>query len=189
MIQYSQKCLDQFRVNRQIRPQRAGPYGGIETVASSTAKMVVVRRFDRASLNGFVNPFSYLQPVNLELLTPEGTLLLLPYEEIKSVCFVKDFEAEPESRRVFLTRPKLEGLWVRMIFRDGEVLDGVLPNNLLAWEVAGFTVTPPEPDSNNQRVFVPRSALKNIQILGVVGSPLRTRKKKGRAESDQQTLF
>ncbi len=151
--------------------------------------MVVVRRFDRASLNGFVNPFSYLQPANIELLTPEGSLLLLPYDEVKSVCFVKDFEAEPEARRVFLTRPKLEGLWVRMMFRDSEVMDGILPNNLLAWEVAGFTVTPPEPDSNNQRVFVPRSALKNIQILGVVGSPLRTRKKKGTPASDQQTLF
>jgi hypothetical protein len=76
-----------------------------------------------------------------------------------------------------------------MMFRDGEVMDGILPNNLLVWEISGFTVTPPEPDSNNQRVFVPRSALKNIQILGVVGSPLRTRKKKSAPASDQPTLF
>jgi hypothetical protein len=74
-----------------------------------------------------------------------------------------------------------------MIFRDGEVMDGILPNNLLSWEVAGFTVTPPESDSNNQRVFVPREALRSIQILGVVGSPLKARRKK--AAPDQPTLF
>ena len=150
--------------------------------------MVVVRRFERENVTGFVNPLSYLQPHNVELLKPDGSLVLLPYEEVKSVCFVKDFEAEAESRRVFLTRPKLEGLWVRMQFRDGEVMDGILPNNLLAWEIAGFTVTPPEPDANNQRVFVPRSALQMIQVLGVVGSPLRTKRKKA-AAPDQPTLF
>jgi hypothetical protein len=158
-------------------------------VASSTAKKVVVRRFDRENLTGFVNIFSYLQPNAIEVLRPDGTLVLLPYDEVKSVCFVKDFEAEAESRRIFMTRPKLEGLWVRMMFRDGETLDGILPNNLLAWDVAGFTVTPPEPDANNQRVFVPRPALKSIQVLGVVGSPLRTKRKKAGPVSDQPTLF
>ena len=158
-------------------------------MASSTAKMVVVRRFDRENLTGFVNPLSYLQPHSVELLKPDGTLVLLPYDEVKSVCFVKDFEAEAESRRIFLTRPKLEGLWVRMRFRDGEIMDGVLPNNLLAWEIAGYTVTPPEPDANNQRGFVPRSALSSIQVLGVVGSPLRPKRKKALAAPDQPTLF
>jgi hypothetical protein len=158
-------------------------------VASSTVKKVVVRRFDRENLLGFVNPFSYLQPSAIEILSPEGSLVLLPYDEVRSVCFVKDFEAEAEPRRIFMTRPKLEGLWVRMLFRDGEILDGILPNNLLAWEISGFTVTPPEPDANNQRVFVPRSALKSIQVLGVVGSPLRPKRKKAGPAPDQPTLF
>ena len=158
-------------------------------MASSTVKKVVVRRFDRENLTGFVNLPTYLQAQNLELLTPEGTLVLLPYDDVKSVCFVRDFEAEAESRRVFLTRPKLEGLWVRMLFRDGEMLDGILPNNLLVWEIAGFTVTPPEPDANNQRVFVPRAALRSIQVLGVVGSPLRAKRKKLTSTADQPTLF
>ena len=157
-------------------------------MAGSTAKKVVVRRFDRENLTGFVNNFSYLQPTSIELLKPDGSLVLLSYDEVKSVCFVKDFEAGAESRRIFMTRPKLEGLWVRMLFRDDEVLDGILPNNLLSWDIAGFTVTPPEPDANNQRVFVPRQALKSIQVLGVVGSPLRSKRKKT-DPADQPTLF
>ena len=152
-------------------------------------KKVVITRFERENLAGFVNPFSYLQPLHLELLKPDGQLALVPYDEVKSVCFVQDFEAAPETRRVFLTRPKLEGLWVRMVFRDSEVLDGILPNDLLASGVAGFTVTPPEPDGNNQRVFIPRQALKSIQVLGVVGSPLRGKRKKGAATEDQGSLF
>jgi Family of unknown function (DUF6982) len=158
-------------------------------MANSTAKKVLVRRFDRENLTGFVNTFSYLQPAAIEVLKPDGTLVLVPYEEVKSVCFVKDFEAEAEPHRIFMTRPKLEGLWVRMSFRDGEVLDGILPNNLLSWDIAGFTVTPPEPDANNQRVFVPRGALKSIQVLGVVGSPLRAKRKKPGPPPDQPTLF
>jgi hypothetical protein len=75
-----------------------------------------------------------------------------------------------------------------MVFRDQEVLDGILPNDLLSAGVSGFVVTPPEPDGNNQRVFVPRQALKSIQVLGVVGSPLRGKKKKG-ADEDQGSLF
>lgn len=161
---------------------------------ASTAKKVVVRRFDRENLAGYINPLSWLQTEGLELLKPDGAIALVPYNEVKSVSFVRDFDTEAEPARVFLTRPKLEGLWARMVFRDGEVMDGVLPNNLLSWDVAGFTVTPPESDSNNQRVFVPRQALKSIQILGVVGSPLTLRgkkepRRKKAPSSDQPTLF
>jgi hypothetical protein len=158
-------------------------------MANTTAKKVVVRRFDRESLTGFVNTFSYLQPKSIELLKPDGTLVLMPYSEVKSVSFVKNFEGDTESRRVFLARPKLEGLWVRMVFNDGEVLDGIMPNNLLSWDFAGFTVTPPEPDGNNQRIFVPRQALRGIQVLGVVGSPLRGKRRKPIVTGEQPTLF
>jgi len=158
-------------------------------VAGSTAKKVVVRRFERENLTGFVNPLSYLQSQTLELLRPDGALVVLPYAEIKCVCFVKDFEAGAEPSRIFLNRPKSDGLWVRMQFRDGEVLDGLLPKDLLSWDVAGFTVTPPEAMANNQKVFVPREALRGIQVLGVVGSPLTARRKKEKAPVDQPTLF
>jgi hypothetical protein len=157
-------------------------------MAASTAKKVIVRRFDRENLNGFVNAYSYLQPAAVELLRQDGSLALLPYEEVRSVCFVKDFDAGPDPSRIFQTRPKLEGVWVRMLFRDGEVLDGILPNDLLAWDTLGFTVTPPEPDSNNQKVFAPRQALRSIQILGIIGSPLRPKRAK-RAPEDHPTLF
>ena len=152
-------------------------------MAGSTNKKVLVSRFDRESLPGFVNPQTYLMPNGLELLTPAGIVQTLPYEEIKLVCFVRDFqEGEPRKElRMFTTRPKMEGLWIRMQFRDSDVMDGLLSNNLLQLEPYGFSVIPPDPRFQNQRVFVPKAALSSIQVLGVVGSPLRqaqTRKAK-----------
>jgi len=149
-------------------------------LAASTAKKVLIRRFDREPLTGFVNAQSYLQPQGVELLTPGGACLVVPYSEIKVVCFVRDFgSVEPtQEKKVFNTRPKTDGLWVRMELRDGEVLDGILSNNLLQLTPEGFTVTPPDAYSNNQKLFVPRAALSQLNVLGVVGSPLPRRKPK-----------
>jgi len=156
----------------------------------STTKKVRISRFDREPLVGFVNPQTYLRPSGVELLTPDGNFSVILYDEVKTVQFVKDFEPpDPASeRRVFSTRPKMDGLWVRIKFRDGEVMDGILANNLLLLEIQGFTLVPPDPYANNQRVFVPRLALTELQVLGVVGSPLRRRKPKP-AVKEQIGLF
>jgi hypothetical protein len=159
-------------------------------MSGSTTKKVLVRRFDRESLVGFVNPQTYLQPVGIELLRPDGTVALLSYEDVKTVYFVKDFEIaeEPSGSRVFNTRPKLDGLWVRMRFRDREVMEGVLLNDLLRLDSYGYTLVPPDPSFTQQRVFIPRAALEECQVLGVVGSPL-TRKKAKPAAKGQIELF
>jgi len=140
---------------------------------------------------GYVNPLTYLRPTGVELLTPDGNYAVVPYEEIKAVQFVRDFEPADAAgeRKVFSTRPKMDGLWVRIKFRDGEIMDGILANNLLQMETHGFTVVPPDPYSNNQRLFLPRSALVEFQVLGVVGSPLRQRSKPKPVAKEQISLF
>ena len=148
-------------------------------MAGSTTKKAVIRRFDREALSGYLNPSTYQQLTGVELLSEDGNVATVPYDEIKTVLFVRDFDAaEDTTRRVFNTRPKMEGLWVSFLFRDGEVMEGVMPNNLLPAERHGFTVIPPDPYSNHQRVFIPRSALRSVEVLGVVGSPLKKRKPK-----------
>jgi hypothetical protein len=156
----------------------------------STTKKAVIRRFDREPLAGFVSPQSYLQPAGVEMLTLAGSALIVPYPEVKTVSFVRDFDtADPDrERKVFFTRPKIDGLWIRCTLRDGEVLEGILSNNLLALEPYGFTIVPPDPYSNNQRVFLPKISLREVQVLGVVGSPLRKGKRKPAAK-EQIELF
>lgn len=160
-------------------------------VAASTTKKVVIRRFDREPLAGYVNPQTYLSPGGVELLSLNGAVMRVPLEEIKSVDFVRDFEVEEESPepRIFYSRPKTEGLWVRMRFRDGELMDGLLSNNLLQLQPQGFTVVPPNPSSRRQRLFIPRAALTEMQVLAVVGSPLRSSKRAKRARAEQMGLF
>ena len=159
-------------------------------MAGSTTKKVLVTRFDREPLAGFVNPQSYLQPEGLELLSQAGAVNVVPYGEVKLVCFVRDFQqGEPRKElRLFTTRPKMEGLWVRMHFRDGDAMDGMLANNLLQLDTYGVSVIPPDPGFQNQRVFVPKAALSTVQVLGVVGSPLRMRKPKP-AVKEQIEMF
>ncbi len=159
-------------------------------MAVSTTKKVLVTRFDREPLAGFVNPNSYLQAEGLELLSQGGAVSVVPYAEIKLVCFVRDFQqGEPRRElRLFTTRPKMEGLWVRLSFRDGDVMDGMLANNLLQMDSYGVSVIPPDPGFQNQRIFVPKAALSIVQVLGVVGSPLRMRKAKPTAK-EQLEMF
>jgi len=156
-------------------------------MASSTTKKVLVRRFDRETLAGYVNPLSYLQLRAIELLLADGQVLSVPYADIKMVAFVRDFEMSGETPRTFNTRPKMDGLWVRFEFRDGDILEGIMPNNLLQVEPYGFLAIPPNP-VRDQRIFIPRSALKSVEVLGVVGSPLNRRKAKPEVR-DQIGLF
>jgi hypothetical protein len=145
---------------------------------ASTNKKVLVLRFDRETLPGFVSPHSWLRADGLELLSTSGAVATIPYDEVRFVCFVRDFDqGEPRRElRTFTSRPKTTGLWLRLHFRDGEIMDGIMSNNLLQVEPQGFSFIPPDPGYQNQKVFVPRAALASIQVLGVVGSPLKTRR-------------
>jgi hypothetical protein len=160
-------------------------------LAVSTHKKVLVLRFERETLPGFVSPQSYLLDGGLELMTQSGSVSVIPYADVKLVCFVRDFQqGEPRKElRLFTTRPKLEGLWLRMDFRDGDVMDGILSNNLLQLDTFGFSVVPPDPGFQNQRIFVPKAALARVQVLGVVGSPLRGPRKAKPPTKEQIELF
>jgi hypothetical protein len=103
------------------------------------------------------------------------------------VCFIREFEAGEtwQKQRTFLSRPKAPGLWVRVKFRDGELLEGIMPNNLLG-DPAGFAIVPPDPTFQNQHIFVPREAVSKVEVLGVIGSPLRRRTKAVPPDADKQ---
>ena len=162
-------------------------------MAGSTNKKVVAVRFDREPLQGFINPQTFLQAEGIELLTANGAISILPYREVKAVCFVREFDSGTawKEHRTFSVRPKTAGLWVRLLFQDRDTMEGVLPNNLLAVEPLGFTVSAPDPGFQNQRIFVPRQALREIQVVGVVGSPLKRRRKppEKAGKKDQLEMF
>ena len=160
-------------------------------MAVSTTKKVLVSRFDREPLAGFVNPQSYLLAEGLELMTQGGSVSVVPYGEVKLVCFVRDFQqGEPRKElRLFTTRPKMEGLWLRMHFRDGDAMDGILSNNLLQLDPYGFSVVPPDPGFQNQRIFVPKAALSTDAGAGGGGEPAADAAKPKPAAKEQMEMF
>ena len=165
------------------------------TLPSSTAKRVVLYRFDRQPVGGIVNPAAYLLEDRLELITFDGNLHSVLFTECKALCFVSE-SAQPDlftSHSLFERRPKVPGLWTRFTFRDGDRLDGILSHNLLEWPLAGYFITPPRAGASRQRVFVPRAALIGTELRGVVGRSavsLRGREEPaGAVDQSQLTMF
>ena len=155
---------------------------------ASTHKKVVVVLLDKTALRGYLSPTRLGQADPIDVLTPDGEHEQIPLAKIRSVYFVREFsdDFEPE-RKAFLSRPKLDGLWVRLRFTDNDTLEGVVPNDLLSLLDNGLQITPPDLNSTSDRIFVPRSALTEVTVLGVVG--IARRKPPAQPAAAQPRLF
>lgn len=150
----------------------------------STHKKVIVRKLDRDAVQGYLAPASFVTEGRLELLNTAGKMVLINLADIKGVYFVREFnDAEGLSRKTFAGRPRSEGLWVRLKFRDNDVLEGMMPNDLSQLTPEGFFINPPDTRSNTQRIFVPKMALESLTVLAVIGGPQSRRKAKPAPEA------
>jgi len=154
----------------------------------STHKKVIVRKLGRDSISGYVSPAHFVLEGRLELLNPDGKVVLIDLAEIKSVDFVRDFsETAGPGRKTFTSRPRTEGLWVRLKFNDNDVLEGLMANDLTQVAPEGYLITPPDTRGNVQRIFVPKSALQEMTVLAVIGRPEGRRK--SAEDVQQEKLF
>jgi len=150
---------------------------------ATTHKKVIVRKMDRDSVNGYVGA-SFVSEGKLELLNTAGNVVSIELREVKGVYFVREFgDSESLTRKTFTSRPRMEGLWVRLRFRDNETIEGMMPNALLQEGVEGFSIIPPDTRSNTQRIFVPRSALAEMTVIAVIGD----KKSRGRGSRPADT--
>ncbi len=84
-------------------------------------------------------------------------------EDLKAVFFVKNFEGRPEYSevRIFPERlPTSKGRKIAVLFTDGELLTGFT----LAYDPKrpGFFMLPTDEMSNNERIYVVASAVKEV---------------------------
>jgi hypothetical protein len=153
----------------------------------------VVALFEGEARQGYVNPQGLGQGEAIDLLTRDGEHEEIRARDVKAVHFVKEFvEAFEPDRKTFLSRPKLDGLWVRLRFRDQDEMEGLVPNDLLDLLDTGVRLTPPDLHGNTLWVFIPRTALAEMKVLGVVGVARRTTREKvagARAAAVQPKLF
>lgn len=183
----------------------------------SSHKKVIVRRFLGDVIPGYLPLAKFVRvrgssrPEDriIELLDLSGRILSLSLAEIKYICFVRDFNLSdtinPErlTRRTFLARPRTEGLWLRLTFRnpsgttlspsgEPEQLEGLAPLDLAfaddLVDDAGLFLVPPDIRSNTQRIYVPRTAFTDLQLLAVITTPSRRKSDPG-SSTLQEELF
>jgi hypothetical protein len=143
---------------------------------------------DRDSINGYVAAGAFITDGKFEMLNTAGNVIMIDIREVKGVYFVRDFgDPETLARKTFTSRPRTEGLWVRLRFRDNETLEGLMPNDLTQITADGFFVNPPDTRANTQRIFVPRTALAEMTVLAVIGGG--SRRRRGEEDMRQVPMF
>lgn len=155
----------------------------------STHKKVIVQKLDRDTISGYVAPATFLVDGKVEVLNTAGKVVSIDLRDIKRVFFVREFgDTESLLRKTFTTRPRTEGLWLRLTFKDNDVLEGMMPNDLAQILPEGYLVNPPDTRANTQRIFIPRSALVAVTVLAVIGGPQARRKKPTAPKVDERQM-
>ncbi|WP_047487300.1 hypothetical protein [Terriglobus sp. TAA 43] len=148
---------------------------------AGSQKKVVLRRFSPGLLWGYLPPGGFAHAGFLDLLDLSGRIQSIPLADVKYAAFVRDFNTNDSSsperllRKTFLARPRTEGLWLRLTLRDGDRIEGLAPLDLTladGWvEDVGVQLTPPDIRGNTQRLYIPRAAIDQMEILAVVTTP------------------
>ncbi len=145
----------------------------------SNRKKVIVRSFNREWAAGYLPPSGFVHAGQIELLDLAGKVAVLPFGELKWICFVRDFNSgeigNPERllRKNFAGRPRMEGVHLRLQLRDGDSLEGIAANDLTLLDPQGILLTPPDLRSNTQRIFIPRLAIAGLEAVAVIAGPKR----------------
>ncbi|HZM10674.1 MAG TPA: hypothetical protein VFC15_10735 [Candidatus Limnocylindrales bacterium] len=156
---------------------------------ATTHKKVVVRKMDRDMVSGYVSA-AFISDGKIEVLNTAGNVVAIDLREVKGVYFVREFgDTESLARKTFTSRPRTEGLWVRLRFRDNEIIEGMMINDLVQDGTEGFSIIPPDTRSNTQRIFVPRSALAEMTVLAVIGEKKSQRRGRHPDDTLQVPMF
>ena len=138
------------------------------------SRRVIIRYADGTTLRGYFTAEGG-QELNSQLSDKfsirnvTGKVEDVEVSGLKAIFFVKTFEGSQDYSefKVFTQQPSGKGVWVRVHFHDGEVMEGIAPNSLGTFAGKVFSLTPPDPQSNNETVIVSKNCLKDMQILGL----------------------
>ena len=174
---------------------------------ASSRKKVILRTIANAILPGYLPVTGLVETRSgaptVDLLDLEGRITPIPLETVRSIAYVRDFNLgdrdDPErlTRRTFLARPRSEGLWLRLTLTgtgssEKDILEGLAPLDLslidALLEDRGLFLIPPDIRSNTQRLFIPRHAFTDLQIVAVITTPSKPKPSKSTPD-DQPSLF
>lgn len=151
-------------------------------VAEKTQLKVVAHLRDHTLVKGYTDALPAAPPEGLlprdSVTLPKkipvravesGKQVTLSLDSLKALFFVKSFEGRKEydELKFFEHHPPVEGLLVQVLFYDNESTEGVIRNSLNHLVNPGFFLKPPDPDGNNEIIYVVKSSLREFRVLGV----------------------
>ena len=151
-----------------------------ETNANMPEKVVI--QFGAKTIKGYLEPsnWSTIEDVlsNASRTSAEtmrvkhlesGLIEEVSVKDVKAVFFVNSFDGDSERNHInFHTRaPIVHGVWVRLQFRDGEVMEGIVYNSIRYIVDPGFFLLPTDPGSNNRLIYVVKNSLIDLRVLGL----------------------
>lgn len=148
---------------------------------STSRKKAIFRKFSRDWVAGYVPLANFVHEDRVEMLDLDGKVLALDVEDLKWICYVRDFNSgelnNPERlvRKTFAGRPRGEGLFVRARLKDGDLVEGLAANDATLVASDGVFLTPPDLRSNTQRIWIPKTSLEGLEVIAVVGAAKRPR--------------
>lgn len=165
-------------------------------------KKVVVRKPGGELAWGYLPASGFVTGIGFDLMDPAGKVTRFDLSEIQWIAYVRDFNlddlAEPErmGRKSFLGRPRQGGLWLRLRLKGEEEIEGVADFDLAGLESLvedrGLMLTPPDGRGNTLRLFVPRSSVVGLEVLGWIAAGAKTaaaKPKKPKTPQGQADLF
>src|SRR5262245_46714180 len=131
-------------------------------------RKVVARYVDGRIVRGYTFDFD---PSQRRFHVFEGPTAMGPstqvlVRDLKAVFFVRDLVGNPahQDAQKFPSGSRAAGAHLEVRFRDGEVLMGTADGTTT--DPQGFLLIPADPESNNVRVYVIRTATRAIYPLG-----------------------
>ena len=118
------------------------------------------------------SPLYPLDSIQVKVLET-GKTQSLPTKDAKAVFFVKTFDGDLRHRALHFHEhaPIVAGLWVRVYFHDGEMIEGIISNARDYVLEDGFFMMPTDPNGNNKLVYVLKGGLKDFHVLGMRNPP------------------
>lgn len=106
-------------------------------------------------------------------LCDTGEVEELSTRTAKAVFFVKTFDGDLRHKALHFheNAPIVPGLWVRVYFYDGEMIEGIISNTRDFVLEDGFFLIPTDPNGNNRLAYVNKGGLKDFHVLGMRNMP------------------
>ena len=123
---------------------------------------VIVRFKDGTLIKGNTSDF-FPNKTCFHINCIDGKIEEIAIEDLKAVFFVKDFKGNQDYQEKYEDAIHGAGRKISVEFTDSESIIGYALG--YSPDRPGFFITPADLTSNNERIFIIKSATKNVQFL------------------------